>query len=375
MATADRIEISRERYQWALNRAGMTVDDYMVCHPNSNLTKWLEGEKNPTIRQLEDFASSVNVPFGYLFLQNVPDERIPFPVFRGEAGRYNHFDLNVYDMVNILSRRQDWLEDYLKENDIADCEIVGSVTLNTPITETVDRLRKYLDLHANWALNIISVDEAVNKLTDALENAGVFVTFNGVVGNNTHRVLKVSECRGFALANKVAPYIFVNSQDAKTAQMFTLIHETAHLMLGESAGHAATDTLSRDVTENYCDKVAAEFLMPEAELRCLWNSDLSFVARKFKVSELVVARRTHDLKLLSDTAYHSFWNEYITRDIQHKRGTSGGDFYKTTMKRIGRMFAIHVNNAVNSRQLSYTDAYRLTGLSGDTYSKFIYKSL
>jgi hypothetical protein len=35
------------------------------------------------------------------------------------------------------------------------------------------------------------------------------------------------------------------------------------------------------------------------------------------------------------------------------------------------MFAIHVRNAVNSNQLSYTEAYRLTGLKGQTYDVFM----
>lgn len=60
------------------------------------MDKW---RKKPTVKQLESFAKSVNVPFGFLFLETVPQESVPFPVFRGDAGRYDHFDLNVYDTV------------------------------------------------------------------------------------------------------------------------------------------------------------------------------------------------------------------------------------------------------------------------------------
>ena len=81
------------------------MDDYIESHPKVALASWLDGTKEPTIRQLEDFAKSVNVPFGFLFLENVPEETVPFPVFRGEAGQYNHFDLNVYDTVNIVQQR------------------------------------------------------------------------------------------------------------------------------------------------------------------------------------------------------------------------------------------------------------------------------
>lgn len=368
---ADRVNIPQERYLWAIQRAGVTVEDYIHSHPNVALSEWMTGEKAPTVKQLEAFAKSVNVPFGYLFLENVPDENIPFPVFRGEAGQNNHFDLNVYDTVNAVQRRQDWLEDYLVENEIDTCEFVGSITLQTPIGEAVGKLRDILGVETRWAFGLATTEAGVSKITQALENAGVFVTYNGVVGNNTHRPLKVSECRGFALVNPVAPYIFVNSSDAPAAQLFTLIHEASHLMLGVSAGHAEADTLSHDVTERYCDRVAAEFLVPAAELRTVWDGNLKETARKFRVSELVVARRAHDLQLIPEEDYRIFWMEYRNRPKYRRKAGNGGSFYRTSVKRVGRLLAIHVKNAVANRQLSYTEAYKLTGLYGSTYTHFM----
>lgn len=373
MATANRINLSPDRYVWAIQRAGLTVDGYMDSHPKVTLACWMDGTKAPTIKQLEDFAKSVHVPFGFLFLDSVPVERIPFPVFRGKAGQHVQFDLNVYDTVCAVQKRQDWLEDYLIDNEIDTCAFVDSVTLHTPINDVVARLRRFLQLEPNWSLSFPTPTAAVKYLTERLEDNGVFVAFNGVVGNNTRRPLEVSECRGFALVNPVAPYIFVNSKDASTAQLFTLIHETAHLMLGVSAGHAlADDTLSTDQHERFCDKVAAEFLVPMQELRCEWNGDIRQTAKRFRVSELVVARRAHDIGLLSDEAYHNFWLSYSHRPFRQKKtGAGGGNYYRTSMKKVGRLFAIHVRNAVGNRQLSYTEAYRLTGLYGRTYEKFM----
>lgn len=368
---ANRVNIQEERYRWAIQRAGLTVDDYIDSHPNVPLQEWMTGEKAPTVKQLEAFAKSVNVPFGYLFLENVPQESVPFPVFRGEAGRNDHFDLNVYDTVNTVQQRQDWLEEYLTENDIETCNFVGCIKPGASVSETVNRLRQELGQSARWAFGLATTEAAVSKMTEALEEAGVFVAYNGVVGNNTHRPLKVSECRGFALVSQVAPYIFVNSTDAPTAQLFTLAHEAAHLMIGVSAGHAETDTLSHDATERFCDMVAAEFLVPATELRTEWNGNLKEAARKFHVSELVVARRAHDLHLMSDEAYRTFWNEYRNRPPYMRKHGNGGSFYRTSVKRVGRLFAIHVKNAVANRQLSYTEAYRLTGLYGDTYTHFM----
>ena len=361
--------VSPHILRWAFQRAGYNEERAIEAFPK--LSAWLSGEKLPTISQLQKFASKFFVPFGYLFFQQAPMETIPFPMFRGEAGQNNYFDLNVYDTVMNVQNRQDWLEDYLNDNEIGTCKIVGSIQIKTPIGEAVALLRKTLQLEAHWAFEYTRVEEALNTLTQKLEDAGVFMAFNGVVGNNTHRTLKVSECRGFALVNQTAPYIFVNSADSKSAQMFTIIHETAHIMLGVSAGHAGDDFFNHNAIESYCDSVAAEFLVPAELIREVWTGDVMSVSRKFKVSELVIARRAHDLRLMSDTAYKAFWLEYSQRPIGKKKESSGGSFYLTSVKRVGKLFAIHVRNAVSNNQLSYTDAYRLTGLYGNTYQRFM----
>ena len=225
MANTRIDNVRPEMLKWAFQRAGYSEEKAVEAFPK--LQDWLSGAKMPTISQLQDFASKFFVPFGYMFLEQIPTETIPFPMFRGEAGQNDHFDLNVYDTVMNVQSRQDWLEDYLIDNEIDTCQLVGSINISTPVSETVTRLHKALQLEPRWAFGLMRVDMAISILTQKLEDAGIFLAFNGVVGNNTHRTLKVSECRGFALVNQTAPYIFVNSADSKYAQMFTLIHETA----------------------------------------------------------------------------------------------------------------------------------------------------
>lgn len=365
----ERLNIRPELLRWVIQRAGVSEEKAIEVFPLLN--GWLSQEKQPTLSQLKSFATKFYVPFGYLFMSNLPIENIPFPMFRGEAGQQDHFDLNVYDTVMNIQSRQEWLEEYLEENDIETCKFVSSISTKTSITEAVCKLRAILDLDDRWAFSLATPDAAVSFLGQKLENVGIFLAYNGVVGNNTHRQLKVSECRGFALVNEKAPYIFVNSADSKSAQLFTLIHEVAHLMLGVSAGHAGSEVLHHEATESYCDRVAAEFLVPASVLREIWKNDTKSASRRFKASELVVARRAHDLGLMSDSEYRTFWAIYSQRQSHVKKNSSGGSFYLTSVKRVGRNFAIHVRNAVNNKQLSYTEAYRLTGLYGKTYDNFM----
>lgn len=369
MAVTRVDNIRPDMLRWAFQRAGYVEEKAVEAFPL--LADWLSDKKKPTVNQLQNFARKFHVPLGYLFLNRIPEERIPFPMFRGDAGTTEHFDLDVYDTVTAISSRQSWLEDYLVENAIETCQLVATVSIQTPIGVAVSRLRQVLKLEPTWAFSLVTSDAAVNTLTQRLEDVGIFIAYNGVVGNNTHRKLKVSECRGFALVNDKAPYIFVNSDDSKNAQLFTLIHETAHIMLGVSAGHAGDENGNQDVHERYCDMMAAEFLVPAEVLRAIWNGDIKKMALRFKVSEIVVARRAHDIGLLNDDAYRNFWMEYSHRPIKEKKRSGGGDFFLSSVKRVGKLFAIHVRNAVNSRQLSYTEAYRLTGLHGSTYQHFM----
>jgi len=355
---SERVNIMPGNIEWAIHRAGYQAAEYYEKNPD--VMKWISGEKNPTFHQLETFANKVKVPFGYLFIEQLPVERLPFTMFRGGSAEPDYFDLDVYDTVINIQRRQEWLEDYLVENDIETFNAKKSISGMT-VDDAVSQIRDLVGLAPDWAFAFNSQDAAVNHFTECLEERGIFVAFNGVVGNNTHRQLSVDKCRGFAMVSSTAPYIFINSSDSKNAQLFTLLHELAHILSGSSAGHRGFDFSVNNSEEVFCDKVAAEFLVPASLLTPMWNSDIRKLSRDFKVSEIVIARRAHDLGLMSDIEYRSFASSFYKRPRISKKG-SGGDFYRSCAKRVGRTFAVHVYNAVRTRQLSYTDAYLLTNV-------------
>lgn len=288
-------------------------------------------------------------------------------MFRGTAGE-GWFDINVYDTINNLKRRQEWLEEYVEANDIGRPDWIGIFNLKTPISIVVDKIRNILNLPEDWAFTVGTQDEAVNALADAMEEANVVVEFNGVVGNSSKRVIPVSECRGFCLVSNTAPFIFINNKDSKTAQMFTLVHEFAHLLIGVSAGFGGEIDAIHDVTERYCNMIAANFLMP-LDLLCKRWVGIARTAKFFKVSRIAMARRAHDCKIITDDEYKTFCAEYFANAAVVKTpSSSGGNFYFIAIKRIGKNFAVHVNNALNDNQLSHIEAYRLTGLYGSTFT-------
>lgn len=365
--------INKSMIEWAITRSGMTLDDFYIKFPT--VRDWVDGVKLPTLKQLEDFTHRVHVPFGYLFLNHPPQEILPMPFFRTGKDVAESVSLNTFHMIQIIQDRQNWLVDYLEDNDFSNLDFVGKFTEKDNCKDIVADIRRTLNLVDDWASDFSNWEQALDYLTSRIEDAGIIVTFNGVVGNNTSRKINADECRGFVIVNKKAPFLFINSSDAKAAQMFTLIHELAHVWLGESAGFDIKNMLpADDPVEILCDKVAAEFLVPEEYFRKKWTTakDFKYLSKLFKVSPIVVARRALDLSLINKDAFFSFYNDYISeiKEIKDAQG-SGGDFYRTARKRVSLRFATFVNNAVKQNKLLYRDAYRLTNLKGDTYSKFV----
>lgn len=357
---------------WAIQRAGHNVVAYL--DENDKVRSWVEGEKYPTARQLEGFANNMHVPYGFLFLSTPPVETMPIPLFRGSSSP-TKMNLNVYETVQTMQYRQEWAEEYIQEQlDAEELQFVASLSLHDGVEGAVAKIRELLELDETWAFGERSSASAVNRITQHLESLRIITSFNGVVGNNTHRKLSVEECRGFALVSKTAPLIFINNDDSKSAQLFTLIHEFSHLLLGVSAGFGGIED-SNDDFEKFCDSVAANFLVPRLLFISQWNAterSIDKCAKKFKVSSLVVARRAYALELLSSQEYQEFYISYrASWKLRTKPQSKSGDFFRSAAKRIGKLFGLYVNTAVRSGYLLHLDAYRLTGLHGASFDKVI----
>lgn len=362
---------------WAIDRAGSNIDEIAEKFPSFG--KWLSGEKTPTLKQLKDFAQKLHLPFGYLFLKQPPEEKLPIPFFRTISSDQSKVSLNVYDTILILQQRQKWLTDYLRDNDYERLEFVGKYKNGNNIQQIVESIRKTLNLSENWASALPNWEKTKELLTQKIEEAGIIVTFSSVVGNNPHRSIKVEECRGFVLVDEYAPFMFINSADSKSAQIFTLAHELAHVWIGQSAGFDFRQLQPADnQIEKLCDKIAAEFLVPQNLLANALEDekDIESIARRFKVSQIVIARRLLDIGKLNHQQFFEFYDSYIKRDIKRKEEKEdGGDFYKTQRKRLSVRFLSFINQAVAENKLLIRDAYLLTSLKGNTYHKFMKEHL
>lgn len=359
---------------WAITRAGYDVSHF-IDNKFPKAGAWLNNEKEPTIKQLRDFAQKVNLPFGYLLLDEPPTERLPIPFFRTLVGETEEVNLNVRETILTLQKRQNWLIEYYKNNDYRKLNFVGKFDHSQYYQNIANDIKETLELTDYWANEFPNWQEALDFLAQQIEEKRIIIAFNSVVGNNTHRPIPVEECRGFVLVDEYAPFLFVNSADTKAAQMFTIIHELAHVWIGESAGFDFRQMQPTENTiEKLCDKIAAEFLVPEHIFHDIWDGEKKFeaLAKTFKVSPIVIARRALDLGKITRDRFFTFYNDYMDGFYKKKEQKSpGGDFYATLKKRLNRRFLSEVHQATKENQLLYREAYQLTGLRSETYHKAI----
>jgi Zn-dependent peptidase ImmA (M78 family) len=371
-----RVTVSPLILRWAIDRAPEPMNIQMKF---PKLSEWLDGASQPTLRQLEEFSKATSTPFGYFFLSEPPSERLPIPYFRTiheETVRRPSPDL--LEVAQTMEHRQGWIREYLIEQNYPPLSFVRSTKLSDDPNQVAAEMRHALGLNERWAANQPNWSAALRELQNRAEEAGIIVVSSSIVGNNPHRKLDPTEFRGFVLVDEYAPLVFVNSADGKAAQMFTLAHELAHVWLGSSAAFDLRHLQPADeAEERHCNQVAAEFLVPAFHLRQIWPSDsqeieaIQIVARYFKVSEIVAARRALDLDLITRNEFFNFYENYRERERQATtRSGEGGNFYATQTVRLGKRFARTVIQAVLEGTLLYHEAYRLTGLYGQTFERF-----
>lgn len=365
-----RVEVAPDMLRWAIQRAGW--DDETAEHRAPKLREWVSRTRLPTLKQLEKFANDTHTPFGLLFLSEPPVEEVPIPDMRtlGNAA-FSRPSADLLDTIYLCSARQDWYRAYARDIGIPEPSFVGSATTRVSPVLLAQQIRDLLGLGVNDSGIFPRGEDARRHLIDQVENIGVLVMVNGIVGANTHRKLNPEEFRGFALADPLAPLIFVNGADTKAAQVFTMVHELAHIWLGTSALSDAADTTDPGVAEElWCNQVAAEVLVPLTALRADYRGEASIeelerLAKKYRVSTLVVLKRIFEADFLP-------WNDYRRRcATEHERVLSilatttnevgGGNYYNTQPIRLSRQFAQAVITSTFEGSTTYRDAYQLLG--------------
>ncbi len=379
---AVNVNIQPEIINWALSQ---TQEEKLGDKLMNHITQWLNGTKTPTFNQIEEFSKKANIPLGYFFLQTPPVEQIELLEYRTvDSIQFANPSRNLIDTIHEMERVQDWMTEYRQELGFDVLPVVGSVSGVKDVSVIVNRIREDLELEDTWYEKCKDPRDAFNYIREKLEECGVIVMMSGVVGKNTHRALDVNEFRAFAMVNEWAPLIFINTADSNGAKLFSLLHEVAHIWIGEDDlfNDRRNRVASVSATEVMCNAVAGELIVPKSIFLNKWStSDIDMdvyatiteLAKYFRCGEVVIARKAMDCKKIKQDVYHQVVQTAIDNYNQMKENkeSTGGNYYNTMGSRLDGCFVRALCESINMGRTSYTEAYRLTNTSHKTFSDVV----
>ncbi len=364
--------ITPELLQWARVRSQYSLATLAEkCKVKlERLRDWEEGTKKPTFNQAQKLAKQLHIPFGFLFLSSPPKVKADLPDLRTlpEARPLSNNFLDVYTSAK---RKQEWYREHLKREGTEPIKL-GQFTLDHNPQSVAADMADFLGINKGFRKHSRNWESYLLKLARQAESKGIHVLRSGMVANDSTRILDVEEFRGFAINDDFAPLIFINGRDAKAAQIFTFAHEMAHLWLGQDgvSNPQMNHTPGLQI-ERFCDKVAAEFLVPfkefeEYQPRSVPVEDhIKDLTSHFKVSSLVILRRAFDLSYMDRETFSQCYAREIrfikTRTLRKDDGSSG-NFYPAFENRNGRNMTPAIVAAAISGRLLIRDAVQMLGV-------------
>ena len=339
---------------------------------------WEAGTSRPTFLQAANSANALRVPLGYFYLPEPPTLSSPLPDFRTLPGQtVLEPGPELLDVIVDVLGKQEWYREYLVLDGSDTLPFVGRFSTDDSIEEVAADIREVLQIDAaRRAAN--NADDFVRELARKAESAGILVMRSGVVRNDNARKLNPNEFRGFSVSDSLAPVVFVNAQDAKNAQVFSIVHELAHIWIGQggisSPYSGPLALVAEEGIERYCDSIAAESLVPTQGFRSEWRSaggSASEAARRlssqFRVSAFVILRKAFDSDLVEEDEYWRLNGEMRQEASSRKPGgESGGNFHYTLLARNGAQFTNAVISSAARGTLLLAEAADLLGISAKT---------
>ncbi len=381
---------------WARQTAGLSLEDAATrigiqASAASSAAEKLEalenGEKFPTRNQLAKIAIVYRRPLITFYLRQPPPQ-----ASRGEDFRTLPFDAPPRESAKLdallrnIRARQEMVRSLIEdEGEAIKLDFVASVAVQRGVQFVVESIATKLDVRLETlARRNGTADDLFKELRGRAESIGVFVLLVGDLGSH-HHTISERVFRGFAIADPVAPFVVINDQDAKAARSFTLIHELAHIWLGQTgiSGMVAEDqtTTPQGVVEQFCNDVAGKFLLPDQAFDARPDFEptdlpgaaraISRIADAWRVSEPMVAHRMRRMNWISGPVYRDLagqyaarWQAQKARSKEEARETEGGPSYYTAKQfKLGAALLGLVQRSVRDNLLSHTKAAKVLGVS------------
>ncbi len=394
MRGANLAHINPEVITWALKERRLTPEQLATKSMSAaQIRAWQERESVPTHVQAESLADKLRIPFLVLFLSQLPDIELQIPDLRTVSGQSeNPPSTDFMQVINDALVKQDWYREIKQRYSARKLPFVGKYGANSDINAVARDIRATLSLE-QARMTAHSWKAFLDQFIANAEALGIFIFRSAVVGHATNKKLSVKEFRGFVLSDDLAPMVFINDDDAKAAQTFTLAHELAHIWIGETGiSDPNLKKRSADVvnpTERLCNQIAAETLVPALDFNREWNVardlnyNLNVLGVRYRVSSLVILIRAHELGKIGhhefDTQFEARMKRFREQDKKDKAKQEvstkkqKGDFWASFAIRNSKGFSDLVVSAVRERRTRFTEGASLLGVQSSTFERYLQK--
>lgn len=334
------------------------------------------GDVVPSAPLLRRMADKYHRPILTFYLPNVPAPPELGQDFRTLPDQGDESNVLLATLLRDVKARQALVRETVEDDDdAAEVEFVGSargtrdsIELGTAIARAIDFDRAAYRAHCKG-------DEAFAYLRALVEAKGVFVLLAGDCGHWS-TAIEVGVFRGFAIADRLAPFIVINDQDAKSAWAFTLLHELAHLLLGDTGISGGTPATG---VEQLCNDAAAAVLIDRAEVvdlqRLLRGADgdmnvIGAFADQARVSRSMVAYQLYRVGVIDEgrwtelrDTFRRLWVTQKDRERERNRGKDGGpNWYVVRRHRLGSAILAVARQGMADGSLTPTRAARMLGV-------------
>ena len=384
---ADKAFITSEILKWARKSANISVEDAakkVSVSPERYLT-WEDGNDFPTIRQAQILAKSFRRPFSFFFLPEIPKDFQPLQDFRRDDAK--QLDTASLFIVRDVQEKQSWISELFEEIGEDILPFVGKFTIHDNPEIVAGSILDTLKINPNNYQKT-----PIYEWIDKAENAGIFISRASFL--NSHLVLDKDLIQGFAIADKYAPFVFVNSKNWDAPQLFTLVHELAHIWIAKSGISNEIDIEFTNKSKSkfhpvelFCNQVAAHALMPRELIiqfgaDTFKSNDLIFKeAKKLGISSLAFLVRALNLKLISLSQYkvlkrdaqvefEKFLEKEKSKKEEQRKRKGGPDVYLLRLNKNGKLFTRIVMDSFKNGSLSPSMASDLLNTQINNFQKF-----
>ena len=362
--------INGDIIDWAIERGKIKREllaNALQIRPET-LASWIKGDIKPTFNRAEELANKLKIPFGYLYLSKRPKETQPIPDLRTirPNRKTSEFSPDFRDVIYDAIRKQDWYREQVQYEDRQQVNFIGRFTKQIPYKDIAADIRNTLNINVYERPQTNSWEQFLKYLIEKTESKGVIVIRTGIVGSNNYRKLDSNEFLGFVISDSLAPLVFINSNYYKTAQIFTLAHELAHLWINQSGALNPDYRLlnQQNEVETFCDNVAAEVLVPCRDFELRWDNSQSVdlnianLSIKYRVSSFVILRRAYSLGIINRDEFNTKYDELL-RKITPPKNEDGGGGFSNILGRNSHIFTNALISSVSSGLTSPTEAATL----------------